>query len=148
MREIKFRAYDKVNNIMMYNAQMMHDYSYYDKYMISEYIYNGSILSRGSFYSMILDKNIILMPYTGLKDKNKKEIYEGDILNIFEVSENDTKEYISVVKFIESGFLVTEPNECQVPLAAFHNLDKTYPLFEIEVIGNIYENPELLEEVK
>ena len=83
--------------------------------------------------------------YTGLKDKNGKEIYEGDILHVLEISDTRDLEYKSPVEFIDSGFLVTQPDGCQVPLAVFHNLDTSYPLFEIEVIGNIYENPELTE---
>lgn len=86
-----------------------------------------------------------LMQYTGLKDKNGAKVFAGDMLRVIEVSEHEYLEYVSPVEYIESGFLVTEPIDTQVPLACFYNLDKTYPLFEIEVIGNIFENPELLE---
>lgn len=123
MREIKFRAWDKKRSVM-----------------ITEAIVTPFYIS--DFDRIRLNPNdAIPMQYTGLKDKNGKEIYEGDILHVLEVSNTSDKEYKSPVEFIDSGFLVTQPDDCQVPLAVFHNLENSYPLFEIEVIGNIYEHP-------
>jgi uncharacterized phage protein (TIGR01671 family) len=85
-----------------------------------------------------------VMQYTGLKDKNGREVFEGDILSVIEVSETRINEYQSQVEYIESGFLVTESNGTQVPLACFYNPENSYPLSEIEVVGNIYENPDLV----
>jgi uncharacterized phage protein (TIGR01671 family) len=83
--------------------------------------------------------------YTGLKDKNGDEIYENDILHVLEVSNNDTLSYHSQVEFIDCGFIVTEPSGTQVPLACFNDPNNSYPLFEIEQVGNIFNHPELLE---
>ena len=73
---------------------------------------------------------------TGLCDKNGKEIYEGDIVNCA-----DTNPTILEVKFIEGGFCCTSSNILPFDINSF------YPSIgcRIEVIGNIYENPELLE---
>lgn len=88
------------------------------------------------------DKNIILMQSTGLFDKNGKEIFEGDILEV-----TDKHSWLEVVSYSqEKAMFVTEEinREFKVPESPLYDLsDSTFLKFE--VIGNIYENPELLE---
>lgn len=70
--------------------------------------------------------------YTGLTDKNGKKIFEGDIVDI--LTEN---EEIGVVKYDDGGFQV----EANGFIVDFHtNINGT----DLEVIGNIYDNPELI----
>jgi len=71
--------------------------------------------------------------YTGLKDKNGKEIYENDIVKY----SNDA---YTIVKFEEQGFIVsTNSNMCKSSLKIFGEVNKWV------VIGNIYQNTELLQ---
>ena len=88
------------------------------------------------------DENIILMQSTGLKDKNGKEIFEGDVIAI-EVDDTGTPINARVFQNSKIGVLmfhVFEDNE-DVPMVEL--LEDNSVAFEI--IGNIYENPELLE---
>ena len=74
-----------------------------------------------------------LMQYTGLKDKNGKEIYEGDIFY------TGSKKILYIVEWIDCGL-----KGRQIKNKSWVGLD--YWKDDIEVIGNIYENPELMED--
>lgn len=95
---------------------------------------NGDVLSvnypEGKSYSGYDKDNIELMQYTGLKDKNGVKIFEGDIAK--NVLNNDIYEVI----FTMGGFELLLNNIYAYP---FHLITDN-----LEVIGNIYENPELL----
>lgn len=86
----------------------------------------------------------VLEQFTGLKDRNGKDIYEGDILawhsNIYR-----KQDWIGLVKYRGAGFVVQESSRSfSTPdwLETACNKDANI----IEVVGNIHENPELLEE--
>ena len=92
--------------------------------------YNAGVTLSGN--SIVDDLNIP-MQYTGLKDKTGKEIYEGDIVNI----EYDTVNEIGEDSIGYNEDVIIEWNYellCQLE----------YDLKGIEIIGNIYENPDLL----
>ena len=122
MREIKFRAWDKRKNTWIHkDLFFISNAGFYEDYRELE---DGISL---------FDYEYDLMQYTGLKDKNGKEIYEGDV----------TKEgnIITQIVFRKGRF---EEKLLSSPLS--HTRDY-FPLSENgEVIGNIYENPELLKE--
>ena len=81
--------------------------------------------------------NTILMQSTGLKDKNGKEIFEGDIV--------DYKGRKAVVKWHGSyaSFIYRFVDELNERVSEWHPLFLAY--YHFEIVGNIYENPELLE---
>ena len=120
MRDIKFRAWDTQAEEMLYGVE--HTYDGYKVPMPSF----GALLDCPDFYNV--------MQYTGLKDQNGKEIYEGDILQF---SNGNLGEVIW--SNLRAGFDVAFdgaiPEELDVGLA-----DRS------EVIGNIYQNKELLNE--
>lgn len=88
-----------------------------------------------------------LMQWTGLKDKNGREIYEGDLVEFYDFWDEITgghaegKSRVGKVEYIGTGFFVTDikDEEYESDLFLLKINDD-----ELEVIGNIYENPELL----
>jgi uncharacterized phage protein (TIGR01671 family) len=124
MREIKFRAWDKKAKIMLYNPAV----KYYDgSYEIHDFP---------------------LMQYTGLKDKNGKEIYEGDIIKIqgkIDPSHYEKEFLTEQVEWVD-GMGCWNITTHMLYNALGQTLENKYAMrSELTVIGNIYENPELLK---
>lgn len=129
-REIKFRAWDKQEKkwvedfgIEANTGLMFRNEANYLPFISSAWVGDLS-------FKEYQDKNYVVMQYTGLKDKNGVEIYEGDIL--------DGGEFIARNLFHNNLGLVDLPlKERWVGVSA--------DLEEREVIGNVYDNPELEE---
>lgn len=75
-----------------------------------------------------------LMQYTGLKDKNGKEIYEGDILTLSNWTSNQYRKGNPITIY-----------KVRIPGIFYEDCDEQIGKRDGEVIGNIYENPELLD---
>ena len=146
MRDIRFRAWDKVNKNMHFSRNVQEirfDHRHGDGY---------SVVVEGN--SPLLNNNDIeLMQYTGLKDKNGKEIYEGDILKNFE-----TNRSMGVIQFSKGAFGINwdyhinkDPDwidgrmygswGCETNLRTLSDGFQRH----LVVIGNIHENSDLLE---
>ncbi len=127
MREIKFRAWDKENKEMLEVQELDYEDSY-----------NGQPMVRTTMYNDYFDtEDMILMQYTGLKDKNGKEIYEGDIVEL--KAENGCCNMLGKIIYdnYDLAFELIDEEGNQEAL--------WYAEQELEVIGNIYDNPELLK---
>lgn len=136
MREIKFRAWDVVLKKMLPIACL-----YFDERSDFVGIYIGD--EENDEWTVIKSEHIKLMQYTGLKDKNGVEIYEGDIVYAYTAESNGygKDDYISaeiegVVTYKGISFGIQVDN-------IFNDLWINAETFK--VIGNIYENPEILE---
>ncbi|MDG6763115.1 YopX family protein [Lactiplantibacillus plantarum] len=115
---IKFRAWDNK----------------YKEYTENRYLFE--IVPDGKDFDLVSsvdfdDSNgLVIEQYTGLKDVNGKEIYEGDIL--------ENRKYRSIVKFASGKFLADLIETIQT----FDLIGETHGS---KVIGNVHENPELLK---
>lgn len=103
MREIKFRVWDKREHIMI-NP--------------SEFVLPMPCMSESDLW--------IIMQYTGLKDKNGKEIYEGDIIH-------ESLIIYEVIWTYQGCFVGKDKNNAMIELYLIENK---------EIIGNVYENPD------
>lgn len=119
-----FRAWDKLNNEMYVVEQINFDCGEFES------IGYGITNLRGA-------DEIELMQSTGLKDKNGEEIFEGDIV--------DYKGRKAVIKWHGSyaSFIYRFVDELKERVSEWHPLFLAY--YHFEVIGNIYENKELLD---
>lgn len=100
--------------------------------------------SKGKFYNGLVDgESCVLMLFTGLKDKNKKEVYEGDIIDFWYEEMFFSGTVMGVVEWDEecAGFRIDVPTKGVSVLLA--RLDIEYSLLEVQ--GNEYENPGLMD---
>lgn len=125
MRQIKFRAWDVFGEKMDYEV-------FLDP--------NGKVAAFSPLYGFYVrgnsDDEMKLMQFTGLCDRNGKEIYEGDILKTSWYNEP------LEVTYLEHEFILKVRGMVNYNYVGFDNFDNSQ---DFEVIGNIFENPVLLK---
>lgn len=142
MRTIKFRAWDRIEEKMVESFGLWHLINNYG----SEYADSRSEIEKFNYETQFDDREecLIIMQFTGLLDKNGKEIYEGDILE--SIFENKIGKFgrRSEVEWSSSYRGGGDYDDETIIGGWIINTDFSHPLESFEVIGNIYENPDLL----
>jgi uncharacterized phage protein (TIGR01671 family) len=143
VREIKFRAWDKKSKKMLYGDFCIWASS--GRWAI----YDDEDGGKSGLWEHNIsdDYDLEVMQYTGLHDKNGKEIWEGDILSDSLVTTKDDPAKDGY--FLYSEVIFSEGSFCGKEINGWDPMTEIYPLAgnysRQEVIGNIYENPELLK---
>lgn len=140
-REIKFRIWDKKEKCFYQSTYEFYKGKLFHLLMNPQ---TGHLLIRdmktldGCHLRGVEDDRYILMQFTGLHDKNGKEIYEGDIVKWDDrAAGDDGMVWEGVVRFKEGAFIAEKQDEL---------IGWMWNRSSLEVIGNIYENPKLFEE--
>lgn len=124
----RFRAWDK-----KFKEMVQVDALVFEEQIIKATYKNGNVVKEDL-------KNYVLMQSTGLRDKNGKEIFEGDILKVTNLSS-----WLEVVSFNNNkAMFVSKEVKRKVEETPLYDLFNT-DIFEVEIIGNIHTNPELAE---
>ena len=140
MREIKFRAWDNFNNRMIQNDRILKICFVKSNHIPSLVVYSNRNIEN---HTEIRENDkqycseFELMQYTGLKDKNGKEIYEGDILT----------------SAFSKRIVIFDENTCSFMLKDIDLRNELFSLTKeksknLEIIGNIYENKDLIGDEK
>ena len=134
MREIKFRAWDKKTKSFV-NLSTCEVY-----FTTQNELFVGETIELGTHEEF---NDFVLQQYTGLKDMNGKEIYEGDVI----VIDSDKDKIIYVIVYEYGEYLAITPNKnIDVFGSGYDQLSLSMSGTEdYKIIGNIYENPELIE---
>ena len=147
-REIKFRAWYKEKKRIgkVLGIDILHKEIYFSNEDVDCY-------GHTEF------KDIELMQYTGMKDVTEKEIYEGDVVKLvhtgIEISADrleDLKRFVGIIKYENGIFKIVRTEKSLIKSKYFEMEQKKVSeifiyskLYDLEVIGNIFENKELLE---
>lgn len=142
MREIKFRAWDKQHNCFTKYPFVISN----EGLVFKEYVGGGKI-----------EKYYEIMQFTGLPDKNGKEIYEGDIVKFMYLNVDVPEERVMPVELVGLGddmkvrIITAYSPFCYTTGGGYRDKGRETvdcyltPPSDCEIIGNIYENPELLK---
>ena len=130
MRTIKFRIWD--GEQMIYPSELHNE----------QYVLQLNCSYVGKFNGKAYDHiNPDLMQFTRLHDKNGREVYEGDVVEIFSLSNGSGHRFPHVIEVQGCDYVLT----CKPLNQSWGRLGRVAELnWSIEVIGNIHENPELL----
>lgn len=142
-REIKFKAWYKPLGVMIEPKKL--EMINFEVKVLGVYLELD-----GKGFNKLRMSDFELLQYTGLKDKNGREIYEGDILTSEEYPFQDDGQYNyhGLIEWIdeEASFYMTKRLANPEKRGVSNGISEPiYSIEEFEVIGNLFDNPELLE---
>lgn len=129
-RKIKFRAWLKKEYFSVLNPEN----KIYDVENL-DFDKQQAYLAECGWFDF---EDIELMQYTGIKDKNDVEIYEGDIIEYWYRSVSGTASSTAIVKFYDGAFQLEDIDDSD-------SAELLFLAEDLEVVGNVWDNPELLE---
>lgn len=136
MKQIKFRAWDTDHKKWLFSYKQLGGFSLF-----------GETIMLGEWEAIPLSKlnSLAVTQFTGIKDKNDKEIYEGDVISATFVNSDKRSETIRKKVMYEEKF--GRFSLVDLPVRMYENTsgmaEEWIKAYDYEVIGNIYENPEL-----
>ena len=163
MRNFKFRAWDEQKKVMHYDFEFIRSGTEGNDWIVFKSDKQKLDDKTAIFHPLenpYFQQQLKIMQFTGLKDKNGREIYEGDIVSGIKSEQNGRNPYEikDILRFYYGGFeLFSKPLQKftwvnNQELRDIHWVDTGHlsipdiywKIVDIEIIGNIYENPELL----
>lgn len=145
-REIKFRVWDKLSKVMINNVV----FDIQPITVFNEIKYANLIAEINNYKKILIRENYdpddwIIQQFTGLKDSKGNEVYEGDIINIVLESMGCVSVSLNEKLDIEIGYVFYNQESCGFRVQLKNNQYTFLGGKNLEIIGNICENPELLK---
>lgn len=146
MREIKFRGKSSIDNVWIF-GHLIKVWTSYHILCDNDMCEDGHHIRQDSDIPTWVEENTVGQ-YTSLKDKNGVEIYEGDVLK-----SHFSSEPFGIVTWHDNGYFFIDTSfgewrsldyHC-IPLGDLMDIQIDMERVQLEVIGNIHDNPELLE---
>lgn len=133
-RELKFRIFDLYNKNFIQNKEFSISYDGIPLFSFSQSSRNSCLINKCD-----LNKNFIISQFTGLKDCYGKDIYEGDLI--------EYEDFWSKEKTIDEVTIEADESSMECHPFNSYSMDEMCmkPPKKCKIIGNIFENPELLE---